>query len=191
MLSRCDHPVLGEVALSQSRRSTRLSVAVKASGAVRVSFPYGISVRRALEFLEQKIDWVTAARRRQQTLYPPQPLRDPVETRQRIESLRIEAKRDLPPRVARIAAALGLTYGRVTIRASRSKWGSCTSAGNLSLSLFLMTLPEYLRDYVIVHELCHTVHHNHSARFHTLVDKCLCGREKELASELRRFRIAE
>ncbi len=50
-----------------------------------------------------------------------------------------------------------------------------------------MTLPSHLRDYVIIHELCHTVHHNHSAKFHALVDKLLGGKEKALARELRGY----
>lgn len=79
-----------------------------------------------------------------------------------------------------------MRYGRVTIRASRSKWASCSARNDLSLSLFMMLLPEHLRDFVIVHELCHTVHKNHSREFHALVDSLVGGREKELTRELRR-----
>ena len=82
-----------------------------------------------------------------------------------------------------------MRYAKLTIRASRTKWGSCSGQNHISLSLFLMTLPEHLRDYVIIHELCHTVHHNHSLRFHALVDRLVGGREKELNRELRRFSI--
>ncbi|MBO5893495.1 MAG: M48 family metallopeptidase, partial [Alistipes sp.] len=106
-----------------------------------------------------------------------------------IEQLRIKAKSYLPSRVAEIAQQYSFCYGRVTIRASRSKWGCCTAQNNLSLSLFLMLLPHHLQDYIIVHELCHTVHHNHSAKFHSLVDRCLQGREKEFAKELRLYNI--
>ena len=53
-----------------------------------------------------------------------------------------------------------------------------------------MRLPEHLRDYVILHELCHTVHHNHSAAFHNLCDRCLGGNEKILRRELRRYTMA-
>lgn len=84
----------------------------------------------------------------------------------------------LPERVATIADRLGMRYGRVTIRASRSKWASCSARNDLSLSLFMMLLPEHLRDFVIVHELCHTVHKNHSREFHALVDSPVGGREK-------------
>ena len=78
---------------------------------------------------------------------------------------------------------------RQVIRASRTKWGSCTGTNNISLSLFLMTLPEHLRDFVIVHELCHTVHHDHSPKFHALVDRLVGGNEKALNRELKAFSI--
>mgnify|MGYP003593610842 CR=1 FL=1 len=66
---------------------------------------------------------------------------------------------------------------------------SCTGTNNISLSLFLMTLPEHLRDFVIVHELCHTVHHDHSPKFHALVDRLVGGNEKALNRELKAFSI--
>ena len=113
----------------------------------------------------------------------------PEAERARIEELRRAAKSDLPGRIARLSEATGLRYAKLTIRASRTKWGSCSGQNHISLSLFLMTLPEHLRDYVIIHELCHTVHHNHSLRFHALVDRLVGGREKELNRELRRFSI--
>ncbi len=78
---------------------------------------------------------------------------------------------------------------KVTIRAARTKWGSCTGRNDISLSLYLMTLPEHLRDFVIIHELCHTVHHDHSPRFHALVDRLTGGREKALARELKNYGI--
>ncbi|MEG2370911.1 MAG: SprT family zinc-dependent metalloprotease [Alistipes sp.] len=183
------HPVLGDVTLSQSRRSTRIALSVNRIGHVRLSFPYGVSARRALAFLEEKIDWITAMRQRQAERHPSQPQLPPEQEQARVEELRRQAKADLPARVARISEVLGLTYNKVSIRAARSKWGSCSGRNNLSLSLFLMTLPEHLRDYVIVHELCHTVHKNHSPRFHALVDASLGGKEKALNKELRTYAI--
>ena len=101
------------------------------------------------------------------------------------EALRTRAKEVLPERIARLSAATGLRYEKLSIRASRTKWGSCSGQNHISLSLFLMTLPEHLRDFVILHELCHTVHHNHSPRFHALLDRLTGGREKALNRELR------
>ena len=105
-----------------------------------------------------------------------------------IEAMRREAKRVLPAMVERLARQYGFRYGRVTIRATRSKWGCCTSQNNLSLSLFLMTLPTHLQEFVVLHELCHTVHHNHSAEFHALLNKVTNGREKELNRQLKGIR---
>jgi predicted metal-dependent hydrolase len=137
-----------------------------------------------MAFLESKAEWVKSSLKK----YSEQN-NSPALTKEQIEQLRAEAKSTLPPRVAELAAAHSFKYGRVTIRAARSKWGSCTARGDISLSLFLMTLPEHLRDYVILHELCHTVHHNHSNEFHALVNSLCGGREKELAAELRQYAI--
>ena len=189
MISVYVHPRLGE-ALSQTVRARRISMSVRATGAVRLAFPCGVSQKRALGFLEQKEAWIGAARERlarKRASLPPQ--LPPEEQEARIEELRRAAKADLPGRIARLSEATGLKYGKLSIRASRTKWGSCSGCNNISLSLFLMTLPEHLRDYVIVHELCHTVHHDHSPRFHALVDRLVGGREKPLNRELRGFAI--
>ena len=184
------HPRLGEVTLSQTLRARRISISVRATGTVRLSFPYGVSQKRALAFLDQKAEWIGAARERlarKQASMPPQ--LSPAEQKAHVEELRRAAKVDLPGRIARLSEATGLKYEKLSIRASRTKWGSCSGRNHISLSLFLMALPEHLRDYVISHELCHTVHHNHSPRFHALVDRLVGGREKALNRELRAFTI--
>ena len=188
MIATWDHPRLGPVTLSQTRRARRIAICVRASGAVRVSFPCGVSQRRAQAFVEEKIEWIERTRERLAARRAdPVPELAPEERKMRIEALRRAAKADLPERIARIAAHTGLRYGKMTVRASRTKWGSCTGRNDISLSLFLMKLPERLRDYVIVHELCHTVHHDHSPQFHALVYRLLGGRERELMRELRRY----
>lgn len=183
MKSKLLHPTLGEITLSSTRRSTRTTISVRPSGEVRLSFPPYISQQRAIAFMESKAEWITATRakcaeRRAPEFSPTQ-----------IEQLRAEAKRILPRRVEELASQHGLQYGRVTIRAARSKWGSCTAKGNLSLSLYIMTLPPHLQDYIILHELAHTVHHNHSPRFHALMDRLTGGQERQLAKELRNYAI--
>lgn len=180
---------MGEISLVRSRRARRITLSVRATGELRLTFPYGVSRARALAFAETRIEWVAAARRRIAARQPAVPLLPPDEEKARIEELRRAAKAELPQRVAYFARKFGFSYGRVTIRAARTKWGACTCRNNLSLSLYLMALPEHLRDFVIVHELCHTVHHDHSSRFHALVDRCLDGREKALDKELKTYLI--
>ncbi len=181
MKTTLHHPRLGEITIYSTRRSSRISLAVRPSGEIRLSYPPYISQRRALEFLESKQEWIASVKAKYASRPTPPKL-----SKADIEQLRIKAKSYLPTRVAELAKQFGFSYGKVTIRAARTKWGCCTAQNNLSLSLFLMLLPRHLQDYVIVHELCHTVHHNHSAQFHALADRCLQGREKELARELRK-----
>ena len=178
---------VGEVRVVQSLRAKRISLTVDAAGRVRLTYPRGVSCARALEFLDTRAEWIAAAKERQAARAAERPRIE--YTPERIAALRREAHDDLPPRVAAIAARTGLKYNKLSIRAARSKWGSCSGRNDISLSLYMMLLPEHLRDYVIIHELCHTVHHNHSLRFHALVDMLVGGRERELDKELKTYRI--
>ncbi len=183
-------PSPDNIAVVISPRARRISLTVKASGEVCLICPVGVPPSRALEFLETKREWIAKARERMAGRRKALPLELSAEERKLyVERLRREAKADLPQRVERISAATGLKYEKLTIRAARTKWGSCTSRNNISLSLFLMILPEHLRDFVILHELCHTRHHNHSPRFHALVNKLCAGEEKALSRELRAYAI--
>ncbi|MBR5072657.1 MAG: M48 family metallopeptidase, partial [Bacteroidales bacterium] len=83
-----------------------------------------------------------------------------------VERLRIQAKAALPPRLAELAALHGFTYNNVRIKHNVSNWGSCSELGNINLNLNLMRVPEHLRDYVMLHELCHLRYMNHGPEFH-------------------------
>ena len=108
-------------------------------------------------------------------------------TPQEIELLRRQAKQVLFPRLQVLAAARGLHYQKVSIRKSRTRWGSCSSKGNISLSLYLMLLPPYLQDYVMQHELTHLVEMNHSPRFWALLDEATEGNSRQYRAALKRF----
>lgn len=103
------------------------------------------------------------------------------------QAWRIEAKQYLPARVAQLCRTLGFRCGTVTIRNSRSRWGSCSASNDLSLSLHLMKLPDRLIDYIITHELCHTRHKNHGPAFHALLDNMTAGRHLQLRQELKGY----
>lgn len=105
------------------------------------------------------------------------------------EALRAEAKAWLIPRLDELAGKHGFTYNKVFIKNNVSNWGSCSTKGNINLNMQLMRLPEELRDYVILHELCHLKQLNHGPEFHTLLNSLCGGREKELRSELRKWHI--
>ena len=83
------------------------------------------------------------------------------------------AVRVIPPKVEKYAQILGVSYGRITIRSQRTRWGSCSSKGNLNFNCLLTQVPEQVMDYVIVHELCHRIEMNHSKRFWMLVEQIM------------------
>lgn len=79
----------------------------------------------------------------------------------------------IPNKVRDYAFQMNISYGRITIRNQRTRWGSCSSKGNLNFNCLLMLCPEYVIDYVVIHELCHRVEMNHSKRFWDLVEKAM------------------
>lgn len=97
---------------------------------------------------------------------------------------RAEARAILPGRTETLAAAHGFRYRSLTPRNTRTRWGSCSARDDISLSIKLMKLPDHLIDYVILHELCHTVHKNHGPRFHQLLDRITSGKHIALRREL-------
>ena len=102
--------------------------------------------------------------------------------------LRYEANRLFPAKVKFFAEKYGFNYTGVKINKSRTRWGSCSSRKSINLSYYCMLLPEYLIDFVILHELCHTVEMNHGDKFWQLLDNISEGRSKELTRELRSFK---
>ena len=103
--------------------------------------------------------------------------------------LRKEAKRILPDRTQELAAKFGFSYTAVKIQSSKTRWGSCSRAGNINLSLYLMLLPTHLVDYVILHELCHTKELNHSDKFWHWMDRVTENKTKEYRQEMKNYHM--
>lgn len=104
-------------------------------------------------------------------------------------ALRKEAKDYLPVRVKELAEKYGSEYQRLALKNVHTRWGSCSKRKNINLNIHLMRLPDHLIDYVILHELAHTVEMNHSKNFWKLLDK-LTGEAKQLDKELKQHRIS-
>lgn len=104
------------------------------------------------------------------------------------EIWRSEAKTYLPQRLSWLAHSFGFMFQNVTIRDARTRWGSCTGLKNISLSLYIMRLPDHLIDYVLLHELCHTVVPNHGKDFYDLMNKVTKSRTTEYQKEMRAYK---
>jgi predicted metal-dependent hydrolase len=105
-----------------------------------------------------------------------------------LEAWRIEANKYLPQRVNELALKYGFSFKRLTFRNNKTRWGSCSRENNISLNIQLMRLPQHLTDYVILHELTHTVHKNHSSNFWQMLDK-VTGNARKLDKELNNYRL--
>ena len=100
------------------------------------------------------------------------------------------AAKVLPQRLKELAERTGFKYKRCTVRDVRSRWGSCSTSGTISLNTQLILLPARLIDYVLLHELCHTVEMNHSDRFWALMDKVTApAKARTLRAELKKNRM--
>lgn len=98
-----------------------------------------------------------------------------------------EAKEILPQRVKSLAEDFNFKCGNITVRNTRSKWGSCSPQNDISLSIHLMHIPDYLVDYIILHELCHTIHKNHGEHFHGLLRSVTDGMHDSYRKELKMY----
>lgn len=143
----------------------RMSLRVLPTGEIVVRAPKRVSDREVNSFVEAHTAWIEKQKKAHSDLIPL--------TSEDLEELRILAKSYLPHRTMELAHELGFSYNRVTCRHQKSRWGSCNHLNNISLNIELMRLPPELRDYIIVHELTHTVHKHHQDAFWDHLERVL------------------
>ena len=213
------------VRLKRSRQARRVSLRVsRLDGAITLTVPARASVRNAIAFLNERRDWLDRAVAETETPLAVVPgVAIPVEGRlltvepaairaARIEGehllvprqrpaagalafLRLQARDRLAERVAVHSAALGRATGKLTLRDTRSRWGSCTVTGDLMFSWRLIMAPPRILDYVAAHEVAHLVEMNHSAAFWAQVQRLFPGYQearrwlKSDGARLHRFRF--
>ena len=157
-------------------RSNRKTVAIQVNSdlSVTVRAPRSASEKDIEEILKKKEAWISKhiekikdAKERFEA--------EPTEklTREKVIALADEALKVIPERVEYFAKVIGVTYGKITIRNQKTRWGSCSSKGNLNFNCLLMLAPPEVLDYVVVHELCHRKQMNHSKAFWLEVEKVL------------------
>jgi len=178
---KVEHPRLGPVTFYRRKGSKNIRLSVSASRGLLLSYPWHVSFTRAQDFLEKQEAWALSALERARQRSQAKPAFLP----QEIEVLRKKAKAELLPRLAQLAHQHNFAYNQSFIKNNRSNWGSCSGMNNINLNLKLMLLPEHLRDYVMLHELCHTRIKNHGPRFWALLNSFTDNKAKVFAKELR------
>ncbi|MCP4310987.1 MAG: M48 family metallopeptidase [Bacteroidetes bacterium] len=200
---------MGGIRYVRNRRAKNLAIRIGRDGDVRVTVPGYVSLKRAEAFVFSKRRWILqkiserasksetalsvkegdilAVRGRQITVNLKGNQDSIEEAIWRI--LHKEAAAFLPNRVEELAREHGLSYSGVKVRRMKSRWGSCNARNGINLNSWLVMLPDHLSDYVILHELAHTRHRDHSPRFWEYLDGLTVGRSKLLRKELRAQQI--
>lgn len=151
-----------ETSVIRSRRRT-LALELRGDGTLVVRAPQQMREADIQRFIAEKADWI--ARTRARLAESCAAWGGDVLSADELALLKAQAREDLAARLAHWAPLAGVRPGRLSIRCQHTRWGSCSSQGNISLNALLMLAPEAVRDYVVVHELCHLKHMDHSPRF--------------------------
>ena len=159
-------PQLGDIIFRKRKGIRRISLRVHPIKGVSVSVPYLVPYAAAEAFFKLKRDWVLQTVQKQKERYKDVPKADAGQ----IAEMRSQAKTLLPARLAELALRYSFTYNKVTIKHNSTNWGSCSTRNNINLNLNIVRLPAPLRDYILLHELCHLRHHDHGQAFHLLLE---------------------
>jgi len=163
---------------TKNSRAKHYRITIK-SDHVRVTIPKWGSQKKAESFVATKQEWINKSfnklvqEQRDYSYFS-------------IEELRSEAHDYIPPRVKLLAKKYGFVFNAIRIKNIRTRWGSCSSRKNLNFSLHLMKLEPHFIDYVILHELAHTVEMNHGPRFWSLLESVYPG-AKAIDRDMKSF----
>ena len=155
-----------EITVIRSNRKT-MAIQVNSDLTVTVRAPMRTSSKEIERILQEKESWIRESMnklREKKALYEAEKT-EPLSYAE-IRKLADKALEYIPGRVAYFSKQVGVNYGRITIRNQKTRWGSCSSKGNLNFNCLLMLAPPEVIDYVVVHELCHRKEMNHSSRFY-------------------------
>jgi len=162
-----------EYKIERSARKT-IGIRVNPDLSVTVKAPYFLANREIERVIREKENWIIKtvdkikaaqeALKNEEINYL---------TNEELEKLADEALAVIPGRVKYFSEMMGVSYGRITIRNQKTRWGSCSSKGNLNFNCLIMLAPSEVIDYLVVHELCHRKQMNHSKAFWSEVEKIL------------------
>ena len=173
---------LSNVVFVRSQRARHLRITLHPDKTVRVTIPRFGSKIEAKKFLQSKIQWL---KKHLQKI-------DKYNQLQELPNSDIDivkAQKELFGRLAHFADTYNLPYRRASFRCQKTKWGSCSGKNNINLNVNMVFLPAELQDYILLHELCHIPHKNHSPRFWGLLDQYVQGKAKMLSKQLKKYRM--
>jgi predicted metal-dependent hydrolase len=173
--------MIEKVEFRRLRRSKNIRLSVRVDGRILLTYPWWISQKKASHFLATQEDWL-----QQQLIKFKSSKKSLLNAGNRADYLlrKEETRILILERLAHFNLFYQFSYQRVSVRNQSSRWGSCSQRKNLNFNYRLIYLPDSLRDYVIVHELCHLQEMNHSASFWHLVAKTMPD-YRELRKKLR------
>ena len=157
-----------------------MRVCVYPGGDVQVTVPHRASRAAIDRFIARSTAWILRAREKSQNALMIRA------ERRAIGAYKTRARELALRHAVEYARHYGVAYKKIAIRAQRKRWGSCSRTGNLSFNYKIALLPRALAEYVIVHEICHLVHFNHSPVFWGLVEKTIPD-YKERRAQLHRL----
>ena len=161
-------------------RSNRksISIEIRQDATILVRAPYQMQNTEINRFIKEKEDWIVKhlkkAEDRQRKMRDIQKLS--VEEIQKLTDLALKI---IPVKVKYFAGVMNVSYGRITIRNQKTRWGSCSAKKNLNFNCLLMLAPDEVVDYVVVHELCHLIEMNHSKKFWAQVEPVMPDYKKQ------------
>lgn len=158
-----------KIKILYSSRKT-LALEIKDPGELLVRAPKGLPRQKILDFVAEKENWIQKHMKRMEERKKEQEIFAQV-SGEELQMLTTAAKREIPGIVERYAKIMGVDYGRITIRHQKTRWGSCSSKGNLNFNCYLMLAPQEVLEYVVVHELAHRREMNHSKAFWKIVEQ--------------------
>ena len=180
------HPTtnLPPIHYTRSTRAKHLRITIHPTPTITVTIPKHTTKQQAQQFLQSKISWIKKQLQKidqQEQLQQSQPDLPNIDIN--------KAQDELFNRLEYFSDKYNLSYNRATFRCQKTKWGSCSSKNNINLNINVAYLSKKLQDYILLHELCHIRHKNHSKKFWAELDRYVGGRAKLLQKELRGCRM--
>ena len=172
------------------RRTSRLSMRIVKNGDVHVSVPFGMPREKVNEFIEEHREWINEARnknyerqKQRAEFFNKLPLSTRVQTDEALKRLKVLVE----PMIEKHAKEMGVQPSVVYYKPTISRWGQCNVRDHsICISVYVLLLPEWCIEHVVVHELCHLLEPSHNVRFHALMDKYF-PRWREARKETRKI----